>query len=83
MRTLPVAGDVEAIRVVVDALAAADADVRTVGDVKSLPASVVSLGRVADGTVLHVVEFASLERVRRVVRHTANIESHERSVHTA
>jgi hypothetical protein len=61
--------------VVVDALAAADADVRTVGDGEALPASVMPLGRIADGAVLHLVERARLEKISRLVSHTSNLRA--------
>lgn len=65
IRAVPVARHVETIVMVVDALAATDADVRTVRYGKAPPASVFPPGRIAESAVLHVVNPASLERICR------------------
>lgn len=78
---VPVAGDVVAVGVVVDTLAAANADVGVLRYGNSLSTPVAGFGRVAVGAVLHVVQLASLEGIHAVIRHVANVRSLRPAVH--
>jgi hypothetical protein len=69
IRALPVASHVVTVRVVVDALAAPDADVRVVGYSEALPPPVLPWWRITSGAVLHLVELTTLKRIYPFASH--------------